>query len=106
MVQIGHVHGLGVLVAKLEDVSDFNTSCDLQRITAEAAAVPFPYAGNVHELNVFKISRYADVLQVVVGFVGTANHVLQTVKRLVEDHLSALGLQAHRTDKAEVQVAF
>ena len=111
-IEDASTHGFGILVAELKDVTDFDRCIDAQRTAAVRASFPCLDIADIRDGGVLKIAAGGHVLEVIVKFVGAADHVLTAFQSLIQHDRDAVGCawqlleigsthsKPHRTNKS------
>ena len=94
------VHGVGVLVAELEDVPDLDAPLDLQAVPAVHARVAGRHLAQVGPPADADVALDVDAAQVGVVDVGAGGHAAPAAQRLVGDHRVVLRRRADRAEAA------
>jgi len=81
LIEIGAVHGLGVLGAELEDMADLNALGELKPASAVRADITFLGEAQIVEIRDFAVAEEIHVLKMFVLFVG-AHHVVGAAHEL------------------------
>ncbi len=84
-IEDGGSHGLRVFVAELEDVADLDGFADLERLAAGDVQVAFVDVADVGDARPGEVAAWRDVAEVVVEFVGSADHIFAAFESLVDD---------------------
>ncbi len=84
-IEDGGSHGLRVLVAKLEDMTDLDRFAQAQRLASDRIEFAFGDIADVGDQRGFEVASGRDVAEVVLLFVGSGDEIGAAFESLVED---------------------
>ena len=84
-VEDGGAHGVGVLVAELEDVPDLDGLAEAQGLAADGVELAFEDVADVGGKGGSEVAAWGDVAEVVVELVGSGDEVLPAFEAEVHD---------------------